>query len=470
MKGKFWRSARLPGKGDAAALAVLALAAFFLWNHPDIQETAQHVHILLDDLFSGQFFDFYEHTMQARQAYGFANAAHYHIGFYLLCAVWDLPVYLLGKLVPVSPFVFMLWTKALGAAAWAGCGLLLQTIARRLGAGQAETAWTPYLFWLCPISFFTVLCMGQYDSLCLFFLLLGVRYFMDGRVWRFVLAMGAAMLFKMFAVFVFVPLLLLWEKRLLHICKYALASLWLYLPGSLLFWGRSGDAGFFNSLIAQRLFERTLPAVGAPSLFLTVLACLYVACWMWRPSGAEAMRQKAVYVCLAVFSLLFLLVQWHPQWLILLTPFLILSTWQAQNRTPWLVMNGIYCAGFFLLMAYTFPGQLEANLFDLGALGQWGGLVLAQQPQVRVNTIYFNLVPYLAQLAPVAFAAPLVAGLAGRLPVRPAGVLADRLAHGAAQPGAQPLWLWAYGTFALCWGCVWLAPTLLAWAKSFGWV
>ena len=96
--------------------------------------------------------------------------------------------------------------------------------------------------------------------------------------------------------------------------------------------------------------------------------------------------------------------------------------------------------------------------------------MLAQQPQVRVNTIYFNLVPYLAQLAPVAFAAPLVAGLAGRLPVRPAGVLADRLAHGAAQPGAQPLWLWAYGTFALCWGCVWLAPTLLAWAKSFGWV
>ena len=188
MKGKFWRSARLPGRGDAAALAVLALAAFFLWNHPDIQETAQHVHILLDDLFSGQFFDFYEHTMQARQAYGFANAAHYHIGFYLLCAVWDLPVYLLGKLVPVSPFVFMLWTKALGVAAWAGCGLLLQTIARRLGAGQAETAWTPYLFWLCPISFFTVLCMGQYDSLCLFFLLLGVRYFMDGRVWRFVLA------------------------------------------------------------------------------------------------------------------------------------------------------------------------------------------------------------------------------------------------------------------------------------------
>ena len=74
VKGKFWRSARLPGRGDAAALAVLALAAFFLWNHPDIQETAQHVHILLDDLFSGQFFDFYEHTMQARQAYGFANA------------------------------------------------------------------------------------------------------------------------------------------------------------------------------------------------------------------------------------------------------------------------------------------------------------------------------------------------------------------------------------------------------------
>ena len=46
----------MPGKLDVLAAAVLGLAAFFLWNHPDIVETAQHTRILLDDVFSGRFF------------------------------------------------------------------------------------------------------------------------------------------------------------------------------------------------------------------------------------------------------------------------------------------------------------------------------------------------------------------------------------------------------------------------------
>src|SRR5699024_11596696 len=72
---------------------------------------------------------------------------------------------------------------------------------------------------------------------------------------------------------------------------------------------------------------------------------LHLVCFFFssRRRHTRSKRDWSSDVCSSdlVFSLLFLLVQWHPQWLILLTPFLILSTWQAQNRTPWLVMNGI---------------------------------------------------------------------------------------------------------------------------------
>lgn len=229
----------------------------------------------------------------------------------------------------MGELAFTLWTKALGATAFVACGLVLRRLAEKLGAGGEQIAWTPWFFWLCPVGFFSALCMGQYDSLCL----------------------------------------------------------------------------------------------------------------------------------------LFLLVQWHPQWSILLSPFLLLTTWQTKKQMPWLLLSGICFAGYFLLTAYSFAGQIGGNLLDFGLLGQLTGLRISGSEQLRINTIYFDLVPYLSQLAPVAFAAPLLAGLVGKLPLR-GSCLADRLDHRPVNP--QPLWLWAYGTFAVCWGCVWLVPSLFGWCKTLG--
>ena len=62
-----WLARPRPGYADAAVLVILAAGAFLLWNHPDIQETARHTRILLEDLFSGRFFVFYNDTMAGRE-------------------------------------------------------------------------------------------------------------------------------------------------------------------------------------------------------------------------------------------------------------------------------------------------------------------------------------------------------------------------------------------------------------------
>ena len=420
-----------PCKWDRLVVIFLAVAGFFLWNHPDIVETAQHTQILLKDIFSGNFFAFYQDTMDAKAVLGYANAAHYHILFYVLCALWDLPLYLLSLVLPVSNFAFVLWTKAFGTLAWILCGFLLQKVASLLGISVKYLPWTGYGLWLCPIAFFTVLGMGQYDSLCLLFILGALYLYLQDKLLAFSLVMGMALVFKMFALFVFVPLLLLREKRLLRVVGYLVIGMWLYLPGTLLFAGRNGDASFFNSLIAQRLFAQVLPFVAQPSILLVALA----------------------------------LVQWHPQWLILLTPFVLLTNWQSNQSQRWMLLHGISVAGFFLMTAYLFVGQIEANLFDFGIIGQWFGVTISGSAQQRTNTVYFDLIPYLAQLAPVAFSAPIIIGLFGKFPLK-GKQLFDRLCPPAV--GAPSIRLWLYGTFVVTFGAFWFIPSAFAWIKTLG--
>lgn len=452
-----------PGRFSFPVLCVLAVLAFLLWNHPDIEETARHTRILLEDVFSGRFLSFYEDTMAGRAAYGYANAAHYHIAFYLLCGIWNLPLFLLDKLVTLPDLVFVFWTKLIGAGAWVVSGLLLGALGRRLKVDARWCDALPLCFWLCPIAFFTVLAMGQYDSVCLVFLLWALLLYLDDRMIAFSLVMGLAVVCKMFAIFLVIPLLLLREKRISRLAGYGLLSLWLYLPGTLLFWQRNGDVGYFNSLIADRLFAAELPFAGGASLFLVLLALLYAFCWAWRPADRQAVRQRVPYLCLAVFALLFLCVDWHPQWLILLTPFLLLTTAQSRHPLWWSVLQVILAACFFVLVAYRFTGQLESNLFTGGVPGQWLHLI-PDADAVRTNTIYFSLVPYLSQLAPVGFSAVLLASLAGKLPL--AGGAPENRLDAACAPCSPTAAAWI--CWAVAFGGFWLAPTLYGWLRSLG--
>lgn len=448
---------RLP---DFLILGTIALCFFFLFAHPDIAETAQHTRIFLDDLFSGRFLSFYEDTLAAKAIYGYSNAAHYHIIFYLIEGLWMLPVYLLDLALPLSDFVFIFWAKAAGALVCGGCAFLFQKLARKLLGDCRASRWSWLLFLVHPAVVFSVLIMGQYDSFCLFFILLALCYFANGRLLAFSLTLGVGMVFKMFAVFLLVPLLLLRTKKLLRVLGCCAASLWLYAPFTLLFLQRDGDMNFFNSLITQRLFEAQLPIPAIPSIFLVGLAIIYAACWLCKPQGKAAALRLGLYVCLSVFSLLFLCVAWHPQWLILLAPFTLLTALASPSPREWLLLEGITYASFLILMVVFFPAQVDANLFDLGAVGHFSGLIVGLAEAPRTSTFYFNLIPYCSSLAAVGFTAPLLFGLYAKRPSLPKAP-AEELAF-------------SYRAVTFCslglLSAFWLLPSLFAWLKTFSFI
>lgn len=445
---------RLP---DFLFLGIISLCIFLLFAHPDIAETAQHTRIFLDDLFGGRFLSFYEDTLTAKAVLGYSNAAHYHIVFYFIEGLWLLPVYLLNLVIPLSAFAFMLWAKAAGVLVCVGCAYLFQKLALKLLGDSRAARWSGLLFLVHPAVIFSTLIMGQYDSFCLFFILLALCYFANGRLLAFSLTLGVGIVFKMFALFLLVPLLLLRTKKLLRIAGYCIASFWLYAPFTLLFLHRDGDMNFFNSLITQRLFEAKLPIPASPSVFLIGLAIIYAACWFCKPQGRTACLRLAIYVCLSIFTLLFLCVAWHPQWLILLAPFTLLSALTSPAPREWLCLEGITYACFLILMVAFFPGQLDAVLLDFGIVGHFGGFIFGLAENPRTSIFYFDMIPYFFSFAAVGSTAPLLFGLYGKRPSLPKAPAEEIIV--------------SYRVVALCsLGILfifWLLPTLFAWCKTF---
>ncbi|WP_367924066.1 hypothetical protein [uncultured Ruthenibacterium sp.] len=453
----FWM-AESPARWELIVAGILVLFCYLFFNHPDIVETANHSWLFLDHLFSGDLLNFYDNVLAHENTFYYVNGAHYNVILYLLFGLWLLPVYGIYHLFSLDASA-----KLLACIAALGCAFMTRRLALRLDISEGRTKYMRLAFLVSPLTLAGVFCMGQYDSLCLFFLLWALYFYFEGRLSLFTLLVGVAMVCKFFALLVFLPLLLLREKRLSRLCGYGALSLWLMVPTSLLFSGRDGDMGFFNELMIERLFNDTIPGAHTDvPLFFLMYALVLVFCFFWNTSESSHMRRMAVYICMTVFALLFSFVLWHPQWLVLLVPFAILSVGTAQNRTPWYAMNAICCAGALLLCYQTFPGQLEVGMMDYSFLHQALGLSAALAPHQNL-TFYFGLLPYVNQLAPVMFAAPLLAAIIFLYP-RATGTLGDQLSHNKLFAPSIRAGVW---TGACVFGALLLVPVAFQWYKCF---
>lgn len=459
---------RGPVRLDYALFGIGMVVCFLLFNHPDIQETARHAYILIQSTLDGDFLNFFENTFSRVYGYPYVNAAHYNILMYILYAIWELPLYLIERIggFAFSDLMLSLWCKVIGVSFYLGCGFLVQRIAQQLHCRKTACRWAPLMFWLNPISFFTTVVMGQYDSICLFFTLWALVLFFEKKYWKFVLMAGVGIVFKFFPLFLMIPLLLLVEKRPLRLLGYGAASLWLYLPTTLLFIGRTGDAAFFNQLMSQRLFASVFSGgMMDASRFGLVMILICVAAYLYHPADDWALRDAALYGSMVVLSCLFLLVLWHPQWVILLVPFLLLVGMRQRDRAAFAYLNGAFCIGFFLLTAMVFPKGLEGNLLDLGALSPVIGPLYGLAELPRSNAFYFELLPYFKELAPLLFYGPLFCYMLFAFPLRN-GSLADRLNGGHSEKFSNRLACW--GIFAVAFVGFWLLPSLFSYLKTVG--
>lgn len=447
------------GRAHWVAFAAVYAAAWALFIHPDVLETSNHAYILLESLFQGKFLDFFNVVAQRPTALYYENHAHYNIVVYLLYAVAELPYYIGVKLTGAAPNGDIL--QYLGKLVVLGfhCGnlVLVQRLTLQLGLAGEKAGLAALAYGLSVPAFFSVAIMGQYDVVSLFFILLSLLMLMRGRMWAFVLWAGLGITFKFFGVFVFIPLLLLYEKRLRRLLLYGLAGLWLILPTTLLFAGRTGEQTAFLDHMASRLFGTQLPAAYSLPAFAFCYFLLCVLCWLWRP---EAIDRRALWVCLATFSLFFFFVTWNPQWVALLCPFIVLTGAMEKNAGFWLCADLGFSLGFLGLAILTAPPtHFGDNLLDLGFWGYFSGVSTRRPEGAHTLGGLLNRVPALLVLCAVLFFGALAVGMVLKFPLK-RGSLGGRLFPAAPAGEAAPAKVWA--VFALCIGG-WFLLVMLLW-------
>lgn len=240
-----------------------------------------------------------------------------------------------------------------------------------------QAQWNTLVWITSPVFLFGVVLFGQLDIITVFLTLWALRFYRKGNLVPFSLLLGIAITFKYFPFFVFVPLLLLVEKRPARI---ALNGLVFAIPYALVVLPYLASPAFHSDVLSRSIVQRVF-TMGTPYIHDLKLS-FFVAAWVFicgfayyrHTENQEERDTWSIYLCLASLTALFSLVLWHPQWLVWLTPFIVLATLRHQRRAFFLTVETAF---FFFMVAFScqfFPQNVDEQMLVHGVLGATGAL------------------------------------------------------------------------------------------------
>ncbi len=361
-----------PGRGAWAALGLLGIFCLLTYCYTDLPLIVRHSLNLWRALGRGEPFSFYQTAtlLPVGETLTQTGEVPYDIWVYLLLAVWNLPVFVWelvsGHTIETS-LLALLWARLGLMLPFAGCFWALRGVAGTLGCSPRQAGWACFGFASSLFLANGLFCVGQIDIISAFFALMGFWAFVRQDTPKFIGWFALAVTFKMFALFAFLPLLLLAEKRPLRLTGHTLAACSLSLISKLLFFRdkmatptQFDERRFIRFLLAGRLdtgehlFSVTAVLFGA----------LLVLCWLARPAP-DARPRWAAFALLAGYGCLFLGGASYPYWAVVLAPgaglLLLFLPSQANGA---LLLELAASAGYWL-RSFVLYGPIYSGYFSL---------------------------------------------------------------------------------------------------------
>jgi len=332
--GSWWSSTERPGLVDWALLGVILLGAYAFFLYGDVRATFEHSFNFLDSVFQGRVGDFYQIAIEHTST---GHPAVYDIPLYLLFGLWNLPTYIIYR---ITGFHYLLstpaqlWLKTMMVLAALLAAKVLVDIARDLGVGRQRSKWVAFFF---------------LSSMTLWF--------------------AIANTFKLFAIFIFVPLLLLREKRLRVVALQFGVGLIGLVACRAIYHGnvayKASTGGFMSSMLQR------LTAVGVPwqssmiPIFVVFMVGIVIFAYLRRPQGTKALAADAVYICMAIYLVFATIVPLNPYWAVMVSPFAVLIIFLNPRHV---LLNSALETGvgtaLFLLYAFTGYSMYNRSILD----------------------------------------------------------------------------------------------------------
>lgn len=350
---------------DWVFFAALGTFCFFTMQQSDILHTGGSSFSLLN----GHIIDFYDYTAE------YLVGNNYMITTYILFAIWNIPIRLLGIVrVPTMdvPYTVLMWYKVLPTLVYILSGYLIFAICQELKLGTNKSKIAAYAFMTMPIGFYSQFMFGQYDIFTVSFMLLGLFFYFRSQkraLYYCSLLFGVACTFKYFALLIYAPLILLREKKISNLLRHILcflAPVLLAICPFLSFdefqngvFGFSATSYVFNAGIDNGFYVTAIIPV------LWIIVCMY-ALLKDELFSMDEIFTWAVFLCNIVLFLCFGLSMWHPQWLLLAVPFWSLSVMTRKRIDISCILNIMLMLFFSIFVVNCWGDHLDQNLFTLG--------------------------------------------------------------------------------------------------------
>ena len=391
-----WNDTSKIHKIEYILLGLIILACYVLFQHADMLATSTHGRVLLELTLQGKFFSFYDVTQ---------SQAVYLIPIYIIFMIWSIPLEIVYKIFGLElwnmfdyagvGFYGIMWYKLLTTLFTVGTAVVLYKIGKLLGISEHKRKWMIFVFMGFPILLFSQYIFGQYDSINMFFTTLAIYFFLQKKYYKFSLMMAIAIPIKLFPVFIYLPLLLLVEKKVFNLAKHCLIGFSGYVISNLLFINSPAfkEASKFSGGMMPRFFENAIPTpFGVISIFVLALAITCVFCYIKKIKDDKELQYYTLYVILFVYSIFFTFVLWHPQWVILLVPIWVLTMFSFDHIKTSMIISIFLCIGYLLIITGAFYSNVDINLLDFGILpqitGKYVGLKYSLNDLYTVNKTY----------------------------------------------------------------------------------
>ncbi|MDE6846807.1 MAG: hypothetical protein K2J99_13725 [Lachnospiraceae bacterium] len=389
-------------------LAGMILGSFYLYS--DITDTSACGVKLWNALTQGRFSMFYyeEYYGAAGSILEYTIGGSYDFALYLIFALYNFPLWVWEKITGFS-FMQFIWTREyIKGIIWIFSGIsayMIYKIARICDLDEEEAKWGAFLFVSSAIFFYAEVITSGYDILSVAFTLLGIYFYMKKNNKGFVLSFAVAIAMKMFAVWIFIPLVLLKEKRLWRILVYGIESISVIAIPKIYFALashryminrelnnalQSGGQAYAdsikdtlnettgyatNEILAQaegiindaifpegRFLEYTYISMNALPLVFVGMFALWLFCYLYKK---ELNNRKIIYVCTVAMSIFILTVKIHPYWAIILVPYLVLIImFHPERMKDNLILEGVFAIGYVLNKAITYYWTCGLNMIE----------------------------------------------------------------------------------------------------------
>lgn len=369
------------------SFSLIALIYSYFFSHSDLNHTAISSFAILN----GHIQDFYEYNKIK------LGGNDYLPLMYWVFAIWNLVFckLLICEFDNVLTIYGLIVQKILLAFLYLTSIYVLNKIVREVDKSDGYGDGVTLFYASSVVMLFCVFGFNQYDIIGILFSLLGIYFYVRNDILKFSILFSLAISIKYFAVIAFIPFLLIREKNFLKIIVFifiggiaTLAQVWFYQ-----------DSSIFMSSFYSLAFKKTYGQVdnyrliGGIALAVFYISILFV-CWRFKGRNNKSELKIAIIATASTYLLIYLRVDWHPQWISIIIPYLALSLIYSKFTYLNIIFQISLGVCYILLVVSRYPNNLDTLMLGSGIARDYFG-----NSHIAIVSIYkdinFNLVNWI---------------------------------------------------------------------------